>query len=91
MAEFWVSTGAVWRDMLLAEALVVCLFVLSQIVEFSVVLQEHSCWSLYVLKSVCLCVCVSHSRFLSCVVSHSDSIIFSCHAKTSCLLVYLAC
>jgi len=25
MAEFWASTGAAWRDMLLAEALVTCL------------------------------------------------------------------
>ena len=27
MAKFWVSTGAIWRDMLLAEALVTMLFI----------------------------------------------------------------
>ena len=31
MAEFWASTGAIWRDMLLAEALVI------------IILCVHSC------------------------------------------------
>jgi len=39
MAELWVSTGAIWRDMLLAEALV-CIFF--QICDtFELLLGQH--------------------------------------------------
>ena len=38
MAELWASTGAIWQDMLLAEALVLVLFLLPRMSNYAGVL-----------------------------------------------------